>query len=459
MEMSDTVAVFMRVTGATEFHAIQALQQFGGDVDKAIDAYFLGEDRFIVCMILVTRLSGRRQNHAAVRQYNNSAGIVTFVNAARRLQPSLLLHPNYREEHGYLYNMNGATSTIHPSPLVCHPVQVREVPARINSALEPHYQSGLSTTGADTTANLSSYGLGIHGTNEYPLAQSKASHVSDDEIEEAMLQTAIEASIMERREGFLREQFVVVKGSFDDGLRQQEDADLARAISLSLEDDYPVSPRAEKQKELNSLNKAESHSSKEEESCKKMLENKDADFPVSPQADKQKELNSLNIAESHSSKEEESCKKVLENKDADCPVSPRADRKRELNSLNKAESHSSKEEESCKKMLDNKFQQVPSQCCSISSPVVPSSGYPATAVILGGWPMTSMRCKEPDLYGVITIVVQMPDGSRLERHFDKTDKVQLKGMELSSLQHKEFSDKADNTAPKQRSNKTKEKPE
>lgn len=38
--------------------------------------------------------------------------------------------------------------------------------------------------------------------------------------------------------------------------------------------DYLASLRADKQKELNSFNKTESQSSQEEESCKKMLEEK-----------------------------------------------------------------------------------------------------------------------------------------------------------------------------------------
>lgn len=40
----------------------------------------------------------------------------------------------------------------------------------------------------------------------------------------------------------------------------------------------------------------------------------DADYLASLQADKQKELNSFNKTESHSSQEEESCKKMLEKK-------------------------------------------------------------------------------------------------------------------------------------------------
>ena len=64
------------------------------------------------------------------------------------------------------------------------------------------------------TGHLSSHGLGVRGTdgyqNQYPLAQSNASHVPDSEIEEAMLQAAIEASKTERRGGSLWEQIDVL---------------------------------------------------------------------------------------------------------------------------------------------------------------------------------------------------------------------------------------------------------
>ncbi|RDX64931.1 Plant UBX domain-containing protein 8, partial [Mucuna pruriens] len=258
--------------------------EYGGNLNEAINAHFLEGDRHI--------LSGQGQNLAASPQYNNSGasnqnlGILPFLNAARRFRPSLLLDPNYRRELRDLYNGNVATAfTSRPPPLTSHPAQVREVPVGINSAFRPHYQSGLSTTGADATGDLSSHGLGIRGTdgywNENTLARSNASHVSDAEIEEAMLQAAIEASKMERRGGSSREQFDVLNDSSDGGLPQshfqQEDVDLAHAISLSLEDaENPVSPRADKQKELKSLNKVDSHSSKEEESCKKMLEKEES---------------------------------------------------------------------------------------------------------------------------------------------------------------------------------------
>jgi len=222
-----------------------------------------------------TRLSGQGQNLAAAPQHNNigasdqnrgsgSNGILPFLHAARRFRPSLLLDPNYRRELRDLYKGigggggGGATTYTDRPP-----------PAWTNSPFEPHYQSGLSTTGED----VSSHGLGIRGTdgyqNQYPLAQSNASHGPDTETEEAMLQAAIEASKMDRRGGSSWERIDVLnvysvkltilflllflyafesypafnkplfQDSSDGGLPQilvqQEDDDLARAIASSLE--------------------------------------------------------------------------------------------------------------------------------------------------------------------------------------------------------------------------------
>ncbi|WVZ16103.1 hypothetical protein V8G54_009085 [Vigna mungo] len=243
MATPDAVAAFQRITGAPEFVAVQKLEEYGGNLNEAINAHFLEGDRHI--------LSGQGQNLAAAPRYNNtgasnqdrgsgSNGILPFLNAARRFRPSLLLDPNYRRELRDLYKGTGGTGyTNRLPPLTSHPAEVREVPAWINNPFEPHYQPGLSTTGED----LSSHGLGIRGTdgyqNQYPLAQSNASHGPDTETEEAMLQAAIEASKMETRGGSSWERIDVVNNSSDGGLPQtlvqQEDDDLARAIASSLE--------------------------------------------------------------------------------------------------------------------------------------------------------------------------------------------------------------------------------
>lgn len=273
------VAAFMQITRAPESVAVQKLEEYGGNVNEAVNAYFLEGNTHIS--------SSQGPNLPADPQYNRNPEILPLLNAARRFRPSLLLDANYRRELRDLYNGVSATAfTNHASPRPSHPPAVRELPAGFNSVFEPHYQSGLSTTRADTTGtgNLSSQGLGIRGTdgyqNEYPLAQSNNSHhVPDAEIEETMLQAAIEASKTETGGGSSWEQFDDSSdGGFPQSHFQQEDEDLARAMSLSLKDaDYQLPPQADKQMELNSVNNGESHSSKKEDPCKKMLEEKETE--------------------------------------------------------------------------------------------------------------------------------------------------------------------------------------
>ena len=138
----------------------------------------------------VIKLYSQRQNLAAAApQYNysnvntnaqnqpGSSGILPFLSAARRFRPSLLLDANYRRELRDLYNGIGA------------------------SRHAPH----ASPTSENMTGNL----YGAHDYhNDYSLAQSNTSqHVANNDVEEAMIQAAIEASKNETREGSTWNQF------------------------------------------------------------------------------------------------------------------------------------------------------------------------------------------------------------------------------------------------------------
>ncbi|QCE00090.1 hypothetical protein DEO72_LG8g826 [Vigna unguiculata] len=483
MATPEAVAAFQRITGAPEFVAVQKLEEYGGNLNEAINAHFLEGDRHI--------LSGQGQNLAAAPRHNNtgasnqdrgsgSNGILPFLNAARRFRPSLLLDPNYRRELRDLYNGTGGAGatayTNRPPPLTSHPAEVREVPAWINNPFEPHYQSGLSTTGED----LSSHGLGIRGTdgyqNQYPLAQSNASHGPDTETEEAMLQAAIEASKMETRGGSSWERIGVVNNSSDGGLPQtlvqQEDDDLARAIASSLETAEQEKTRREllveegkegqlgvhhlldKGKKTNSSrNQLELGTASDQNVAQDVvqpvsshLSNKSAgghsqqnedifladkwggisaeeineallvetalfaetsthSFPSLPNLQRRPKENMDPETKCMSSSMSQlliDSRLLKQQQDADYLASLRADKQKELNSFNKTESQSSQEEESCKKMLEEKE-------------------------LMKQLDMKELRLsKEPLLSDeVITIVVRMPDGGRCERRFLKTDKLEL----------------------------------
>ncbi|XP_022642017.1 plant UBX domain-containing protein 9 isoform X2 [Vigna radiata var. radiata] len=433
MATPDAVAAFQRITGAPEFVAVQKLEEYGGNLNEAINAHFLEGDRHI--------LSGQGQNLAAAPRYNNtgasnqdrgsgSNGILPFLNAARRFRPSLLLDPNYRRELRDLYKGTGGTAyTNRPPPLTSHPAEVREVPAWINNPFEPHYQPGLSTTGED----LSSHGLGIRGTdgyqNQYPLAQSNASHGPDTETEEAMLQAAIEASKMETRGGSSWERIDVVNNSSGGGLPQtlvqQEDDDLARAIASSLETAEKEKSSREKEGQLgfhflldkgkksnSSRNQLEWGGISAEEINEALLvetalfgESSTHSVPSFPNLQHCPKENMDPETECMSTSMSQfliDSRLLKQQQDADYLASLRADKQKELNSFNKTESQSSQEEESCKKMLEEK----------------------ELMIILD---KKELRLsKEPLLSDeVVTIVVRMPDGGRCERRFLKTDKLEL----------------------------------
>ncbi|KAJ1392595.1 UBX domain [Sesbania bispinosa] len=402
----DAVAAFMRITGASEFVAVQKLEEYGGNLNEAVNAHFIEGERHIQEQNLPA--AAPQYNYSEVNNQNRagSHGILPLLNAARRFRPSLLLDPNYRREIRDLCNGMGGTTFTSQAPApphASHPGEVREVPAGINSAFGPHYQSGLSSTSAGMTGNFSSPGRGIHGTedyrNDYMLARSNTSHVSDKDIEEAMIQAAIEASEKERREGTPSNQNVAPDvaqpvmghplnnstGGHHQGNEDMFISDKWGGISsdelneaLALETALFGETLNNSSHKFSSMHDLQHHPEKNVDSkiqcstssARQLLtdtqllrQQQDADYLASLQADKQKELNSLKKAESLNSNEEESHKEMLERKELE-------------------------------KMHDMKEVTLP---------------------------------KEPPLDDekAISIVVRMPNGGRCERRFLKTDKLQM----------------------------------
>ncbi|XP_061340187.1 plant UBX domain-containing protein 8-like [Gastrolobium bilobum] len=464
----NAVTTFMRITGAPEFVAVQKLEEYGGNLNAAVNAHFIEGDRHMYDNV--------GQNLANATQYNNysdgnnqnhvrSRGVMPFLSAARRFRPSLLLDSNYRRE---LRDLCNGTLTSHAPlpPHAIHPGESTEVAAGTNNAFEPPYRSRLSSTSADMTENLSSHGRGVYGTdyyqNDYSLAQSNSSHVSDNDIEEAMIQAAIQASKKESDAGHPQSH------------SQQEDDDLAHAMSLSLEiaeqeeamREHLVKKETEGlavhdlpskgEKNNNSRSRKELGTSSNRDLAQDAAQpfmghplnhsagghlQRNEDMLI---ADKwgisSDELNEALMLETalfgeipnHSSHKHSSLpdlqhhpEKIVNPKmqclssatsqlltdtqllrqqqDADYLASLRADKQKEFNSLKKAETHSSMEEESCKKVRERKELE---------------NMLDKKEVRLS---------KEPPLddENAITIVVRMPDGGRCERRFLKTDKLQF----------------------------------
>ncbi|XP_019461412.1 PREDICTED: plant UBX domain-containing protein 13-like isoform X3 [Lupinus angustifolius] len=436
----DAVSTFMRITGSTEFVAVQKLEEYGGHLNEAVNAYFVEGDRHM-----------QRQNLVAAPQYeysdvNNqnragSRGILPFLSAARRFRPSLLLDPNYRRELRDTVNGITAPTPTNHAPHTPHPGEAREVPSGFNNAFEmPHYQSGLSSTNANRNGNLISDGRGVYGTenyeNDYNLDQSSTSHFLDNEIEEAMIQAAIEASKKDGGEGSSRKQFGALNSSSDSGLPQnniqQEDDDLAHALSLSKK-------MAEQEEAIREQQKKEGHRRHEllakgenTNTSKSISEWEGISYdelseavliesalfgeipthsshkisslpgpPHHPEKAVDPKIQSLSSAASQLSIDTQL---LRQQQDAEYLESLFADKQKELNSLKEAETRSLKEEESQKKMLERKELDK-----MLAEKNVKLSNEPPS-----------------DDKNAITIVVRMPDGSRRERRFLKTDKLRVK---------------------------------
>ncbi|CAI8607551.1 unnamed protein product [Vicia faba] len=383
----EAVATFMRITGATEFVAVQKLEEYGGNLNEAVNAHFIEGDRLIQEQDPAATATPHYNYYEANNQNNQnragSRGIMPLLNAARRFRPSLLLDSNYRRELRDLCNGLGTTTlSSSASPRGSPHGQVMGVPTGINSAHASPYQPGLSYEGAYTNGNLSSHSQGYYGTNhypnDYPLAQSNASNVRDQDPEEAMIQAAIEASKKESRE---RSSSNAPNDLSDNRLPQSnfqpEDDDLANVISLSLQTaEQEEAIRELRVKELHALlaegEKTNTSRIRPEwgdissDELNEALLIETAFFSETPnhsshkfsslpdlQHDSEKQANPKRQCSSSSASQLLSETQLLrKQQDADYLASLLVDRQKDLNSLEKAETHSSKEEESHKKMLE-----------------------------------------------------------------------------------------------------------
>ncbi|KEH18955.1 Ara4-interacting protein [Medicago truncatula] len=441
----ESVATFMRITGATEFVAVQKLEEYGGNLNEAVNAHFIG-DRHIQEQNLAATATPHYDYSEANNQNNEnragSRGIMPLFNAARRFRPSLLLDSNYRRELRDLCNGFGATTISNSTPPRGSPQgEAREFPTGINSAhVSPYlYQPGLSYAGADTNGSLSSHGRGYYGSNDYqndyPLAQSSASRVHDEDAEDAMLLAAIEASKKEIRESSSQSAH---NHSYYDVPSQshfeREDDDLAHVISLSLQ-------TAEKEEAIRELRvKEESEvlgahallaEGERTNTNRSRLEWGDISpdelneallietalygetsnhsshkFPSLPDLQHHSEKNADPKRQRSSSSASQLLSEtqlIRQQQDADYIASLQADKQKELNSLNKSETHSSKQEEKHKNTLERTELEKTGDAKKIMLPNEPPLGDEKA----------------------ITIVVRMPDGGRCERRFFKTDKLQL----------------------------------
>ncbi|XP_012083477.1 plant UBX domain-containing protein 9 isoform X2 [Jatropha curcas] len=203
----DVIETFIRITGAAESHAVRKLEEYGGNLDEAVNAHFNEVERPIA-----NPVPGVSPQHDFVQTPSqmqaSSRGILPLLSAARSFKPSSLLDPNYRRN---LLNQVGASVFNNHGPLHSHT-------GEFNNAYSQPYHSAPRPAFGYADQNPLSHGHQFHGN----VSRDHGTHLHGSDVEEQMIQLAIEAS---KRED-----------SFDIPQRQlhMEDDELAHAMSLSL---------------------------------------------------------------------------------------------------------------------------------------------------------------------------------------------------------------------------------
>ncbi|KAJ6679611.1 PLANT UBX DOMAIN-CONTAINING PROTEIN 9 ISOFORM X1 [Salix purpurea] len=171
----DAIEAFMRITGASDSLAVRKLEQeYGGNLDQAVNSHF----KFSA--------ASPQNNFADTRNQMQSGerGILPFLSAARSFRPSLLLDPNYRRN---LYSQIGASVFPTSSGPQFSPN------GEINNGYGQLYHSGPRPGVGGVSGNSSTHGSQIHGSS----MRDAGSHHYGDDVEEEMIQMAIEASTQE----------------------------------------------------------------------------------------------------------------------------------------------------------------------------------------------------------------------------------------------------------------------
>ncbi|XP_068634167.1 plant UBX domain-containing protein 8-like [Aristolochia californica] len=263
----DAIETFMSITGASEAVALQKLEEHGGDLNRAINAHFNEGDQNISHP---TSIPEPQEDLMAVDDQISVEQQPPFplLPSSRSLNPFALLDPNFGRS--FFDGVSGSDLTTQ-APRVSHPREVREIPIEVKDGDNLSSQSGPSRPIIeDVTESTHPRGPEIHGTVivdeeeekdenlpiNHPSTQSETTNehnerhrrpsvprldeMADDgnDIEEEMLRAAIEASKHEAEGGYHSQQFGTSDDPsvplFEQRSSHSEDAELARAVSLSL---------------------------------------------------------------------------------------------------------------------------------------------------------------------------------------------------------------------------------
>ncbi|KAM1486347.1 hypothetical protein ACFX2I_000555 [Malus domestica] len=220
----DMIDTYMSITGASHSLAIRKLEEYGGNLSEAVNAHFGGGYRDFTNpgsaanpQYNFSYMDGQNQVAPhAYPQYNNMSaqnqvapqGLGPLLSAARSFRPSLLFDPNYSRD---LFNRITGRA-----PLISQPGAVPGVPVEFNRGNDQPHLSGQRPPIQDMTGNL-------HGSD----------------VEEEMIRAAIEASKQDAQKAYLlnmqsRAQNVSPVNGLPDNQIHLDNSDFNRAVSLSL---------------------------------------------------------------------------------------------------------------------------------------------------------------------------------------------------------------------------------
>ncbi|XP_024174684.1 plant UBX domain-containing protein 9 isoform X3 [Rosa chinensis] len=368
----DMIQTYVSLTGASHSLALLKLEEHGGDLNEAVNAHFREGD---VHSTSPSSTAPPQYNFPQMSNQNQVApqqGLLPLLSVARSFKPSLLLDRSYSRD---LYNRIGSALTGRaPSP--SHPGEVTGVPVGFNAGNEQPYLSGQRPTIPDvarTDLDASRYG---------------------NDVEEEMIQAAIEASKREAEMGSPNVQNSTPNVSPGNGLPvekiPEENSDFDRAVSLSLK--TAEQEKAIREMQLNNRNQdpgvystwKQGRSSQQNgaEVVEQQLVSEES------KRDGGSHLQQGKLA-THSDEDDEYLASLL------------ADKEKEMNAVHEAATCQLKGDVN-KRIEPMEFERR-LDAKSASLPCEPA----------------------PDDENAVTLLVRMPNGSRLSRRFRKSDKLQL----------------------------------
>ncbi|XP_042425558.1 plant UBX domain-containing protein 8-like isoform X1 [Zingiber officinale] len=245
----EAIDTFISITGATEAIALQKLEEHDGDLNSAINAHFGEIDR-----VVTNQVVSRNEDFVNIDDPRESehprSSLPLFP--SRDMNRFSLLDPTFGHFPS-LFDGRGVSGFPTHGPLVSHPREVRELPIEFKDDAREAGASGVGPTNKDVTRNETAHcqetrGIVIindedldmdhadHGTNASgrtsfdnhigPTISPVVDMDYNNDIEEEMIRAAIEASKREAERHGLQGH---------PKSPAQDDTDLARAVSLSLE--------------------------------------------------------------------------------------------------------------------------------------------------------------------------------------------------------------------------------